>query len=90
MTKKAPKTSEKNLPSSEPKRLNVFERYLTVWVLVCMVIGVALGKLLPDVIATLSAMEFGKGSQVNVPIAIFIWLMIFSIFSRFSFISRGV
>ena len=46
MTKKAPKTSEKNLPSSEPKRLNVFERYLTVWVLVCMVVGVALGKLL--------------------------------------------
>ena len=34
-------------PVAEPKRLAFFERYLTVWVLVCMVVGVAFGKLLP-------------------------------------------
>ena len=34
------------LPSAEPKRLAFFERYLTVWVLLCMAVGVAFGKLL--------------------------------------------
>jgi len=51
-----------------PKRLAFFERYLTVWVFLCMVVGVALGKALPDVTAALSKLEFGQGSQVNVPI----------------------
>ena len=63
--------------TSPPKRLNFFERYLSLWVLVCMVVGVALGKLLPDFIATLSKLEFGEGSQVNVPVAVLIWLMIY-------------
>jgi len=89
MTKKAPKISEQNLPQSGPKRLNVFERYLTVWVLICMVIGVALGKFLPEITASLSAMEFGKGSQVNVPIAILIWLMIFPMMLKIDFGSLG-
>ncbi|HRV43713.1 MAG TPA: arsenical-resistance protein, partial [Smithellaceae bacterium] len=89
MTKKAPKISEQNLPSSEPKRLNVFERFLTVWVLICMVVGVALGKFLPDGIAALSKMEFGEGSQVNVPIAILIWLMIFPMMLKIDFGSLG-
>jgi len=89
MTKNAGNISEQNLPSSEPKRLNVFERYLTVWVLVCMVVGVALGKLLPGVTASLSAIEFGKGSQVNVPIAILIWLMIYPMMLKIDFRSLG-
>ncbi len=81
--------NEQNLPQAEPKRLNVFERYLTVWVLICMVVGVALGKFLPGLIASLSAMEFGKGSQVNVPIAILIWLMIFPMMLKIDFGSLG-
>ena len=44
-------------PAAESKRLAFFERYLTVWVLVCMVVGVAFGKLLPDVTAALSKLE---------------------------------
>jgi hypothetical protein len=56
--------------ASAPKRLAFFERYLTLWVLVCMVVGVVLGKLLPGVTSTLSKLEFGQGSQVNVPISI--------------------
>ena len=63
--------------SPAPKRLNFFERYLSLWVLICMVVGVALGKLLPGAISALSKLEFGQGSQVNVPIAVLIWLMIF-------------
>ena len=43
-----------NLPSDTPKRLNFFERYLSLWVLACMIVGVALGKLLPDFVASLS------------------------------------
>ena len=39
--------------AAAPKRLAFFERYLTVWVLVCMVVGVAFGKLLPGVTSTL-------------------------------------
>ena len=72
-----------------PKRLNFFERYLSLWVLVCMIVGVALGKFLPDLIAALSKLEFGKGSQVNVPIAVLIWLMIFPMMLKIDFGSLG-
>ncbi|HYV86274.1 MAG TPA: ACR3 family arsenite efflux transporter [Patescibacteria group bacterium] len=60
-----------------PKRLNLFERYLTIWVAGCMVIGVGLGKLAPAAVAALRRLEFGAGSQINAPIAILIWLMIY-------------
>jgi ACR3 family arsenite transporter len=78
-----------DLLSAAPKRLNFFERYLSLWVLVCMIVGVALGKLLPDVIATLSKLEFGQGSQVNIPIAVLIWLMIFPMMLKIDFGSLG-
>ena len=71
------------------KRLNFFERYLSVWVLACMVVGVAIGKLLPDVVAALSKLEFGQGSQVNVAIAVLIWLMIFPMMLKIDFGSLG-
>lgn len=72
-----------------PKRLNFFERYLSLWVLVCMVIGVAFGKLLPNVTASLSKLEFGQGSQVNVPIAVLIWLMIYPMMLKVDFGAIG-
>jgi ACR3 family arsenite transporter len=78
-----------NLLSDTPKRLNFFERYLSLWVLVCMIVGVALGKLLPDFIAALSKLEFGQGSQVNIPIAVLIWLMIFPMMLKIDFGSLG-
>ena len=73
----------------EPKRLAVFERYLTVWVLVCMVAGVAFGKLLPDLTASLGKLEFGQGSQVNVPIGILLWLMIYPMMLKVDFSAIG-
>src|SRR5687767_12365842 len=63
-------------PMGEPKRLNVFERYLSLWVGLCMVAGVALGYAAPGFMSGLRRLEFGDGSQINVPIAILIWLMI--------------
>ncbi len=89
MKGKSSKEQKHNSQASEPKRLNVFERYLTIWVLLCMVVGVALGKFLPEMTASLSALEFGKGSQVNVPIAILIWLMIFPMMLKIDFGSLG-
>src|ERR1022692_4261877 len=72
-----------------PKRLAFFERYLTVWVLLCMVVGVAFGKLLPDVTASLSKLEFGQGSQVNVPIGVLLWLMIYPMMLKVDFGAIG-
>jgi ACR3 family arsenite transporter len=59
------------------KRLNVFERYLSLWVVVCMAAGVALGKLLPGLTEGLRRLEIGEGSHINLPIAVLIWLMIY-------------
>lgn len=75
--------------SQPTKRLDFFERYLSLWVLACMVVGVALGKLLPAATAALSRLEFGAGSQVNVPIAVLIWLMIFPMMLKIDFGSLG-
>ena len=71
---------------SQPvKRLNFFERYLSLWVLACMVVGVALGKGLPGAVGALSHLQFGQGSQVNVPIAVLIWLMIYPMMLKIDF-----
>jgi ACR3 family arsenite transporter len=69
------------------KRLSPFERYLTLWVVLCMAVGIALGKLLPGMTDTLRTMEFGKGSQINIPIAILIWLMIYPMMLKIDFSS---
>lgn len=58
------------------KRLNVFERYLSLWVGLCMVAGVIIGAAVPGLTDALRRLEFGQGSHINVPIAILIWLMI--------------
>lgn len=69
------------------KRLNLFERYLTVWVGLCMVTGVALGKWAPSVAQSFRGLEFGSESHINVPIAILIWLMIIPMMMRVDFAS---
>jgi len=72
---------------AEPKRLNLFERYLSVWVGLCMVAGVAIGKAVPGLVQTLRSLEFGDGSHINVPIAVLIWLMIIPMMMRVDFAS---
>lgn len=67
------------------KRLNVFERYLTIWVALCMVAGVALGKLLPGFTDAVRRLEFGAGSQINVAIAVLIWLMVYPMMLKVDF-----
>lgn len=67
------------------KRMNVFERWLSVWVALCMVAGLAIGKLAPGAIHALQRLEFGSGSQINIPIAILIWLMIYPMMLKIDF-----
>jgi ACR3 family arsenite transporter len=74
-------------PPAVEKQLNPFERYLTVWVSLCMVAGVALGQLAPGLVQTLRAMEFGQGSHINLPIALLIWLMIVPMMMKVDFAS---
>jgi arsenite transporter len=53
--------------------MSVFERYLTVWVFLCIVAGIALGQLLPGAFQAIGRMEV---AQVNVPVGLLIWVMI--------------
>jgi ACR3 family arsenite transporter len=77
----AVKTAERH------KRLNFFERYLSFWVAACMIAGVLLGKFLPSLTSSLRQLEFGKGSQINLPIAVLIWLMIIPMMMKVDFTS---
>jgi ACR3 family arsenite transporter len=74
-----------------PKRLGGFERYLSLWVGLCMVGGVLLGKAVPALTSALRGLEFGAGSQINIPIAVLIWLMITPMMMKVDFASiRGI
>ena len=67
---------------STEKRLDFFERYLSLWVALCIVIGIGFGKVFPGVVDSLSKMEI---SHVNLPIAILIWLMIYPMMLKIDF-----
>ena len=62
--------------------MNVFERYLTVWVGLCIVVGIALGHFFPGAFQIIGAAEIAK---VNLPVAALIWLMIVPMLLRIDF-----
>ncbi|PHQ13843.1 ACR3 family arsenite efflux transporter [Marinobacter profundi] len=62
--------------------MGIFERYLSVWVALAIVTGVALGQLAPAVPETLSRFEY---AQVSIPIALLIWAMIFPMMAQIDF-----
>jgi len=64
--------------------ISFFERNLTLWVLLCMVGGVLLGRFLPAVPAALAKLEVAK---VSIPIAVLIWLMIYPMMMKVDFAS---
>ena len=69
--------------ATSPKRLNVFERWLSLWVALCMVGGRgARERSCPALTDALRRLEFGEGSQINVPIAVLLWLMIYPMMLR--------
>jgi len=57
---------------AEAKRPGLFERYLTLWVGICMLVGLLIGRVAPGLVDALRKMEFGSGSQISVPIAVLI------------------
>ena len=62
--------------------MNLFERYLTVWVLLCIVVGVLLGQWLPAPFLWLGGLEV---AQVNIPVGLLIWVMIIPMLLRIDF-----
>ena len=66
--------------------MSTFERYLTVWVALCIIAGVALGHFLPDVFQLIGAMEVAR---VNIPVAVLIWLMIIPMLVKIDFAALG-
>ena len=68
--------------SKEKGNISAFQRYLTVWVILCMVIGVLIGKYLPIIPSFLNRFEYAK---VSVPMALLIWLMIYPMMMKVDF-----
>ncbi|MBF0265557.1 MAG: ACR3 family arsenite efflux transporter [Gammaproteobacteria bacterium] len=62
--------------------MNIFERYLTIWVFICIIVGIALGSFFPSIFHQLAEMEI---AQVNMPVAILIWLMIIPMLLKIDF-----
>ncbi len=65
-----------------PLGMNTFERYLTLWVALCIIIGIGLGQSLPAVFQAIGALEIAK---VNLPVGILIWIMIIPMLLKIDF-----
>jgi len=62
--------------------MSTFERYLTVWVALCIIVGIALGHFFPTIFHVIGSAEIAK---VNMPVAILIWLMIIPMLVKIDF-----
>ena len=66
--------------------MSTFERYLTLWVALCIVVGIALGHWFPGVFHAVGALEIAK---VNLPVAVLIWLMVIPMLLKIDFAALG-
>lgn len=66
--------------------MNIFERYLTVWVFLCIVVGIALGQFMPEVFQAIGQMEIAK---VNLPVGLLIWVMVIPMLVKVDFGALG-
>lgn len=73
-------------PVSAKPAIGFFERYLTVWVALCIVVGIALGQALPEVFHAIGRMEY---AQVNLPVGFLIWVMIVPMLLKIDFGALG-
>jgi arsenite transporter len=78
-------TTNQVVGSQQPK-ISSFERNLTWWVLGCIVVGITFGKLAPDLFQTLGEI---KVAEVNLPVAVLIWLMIIPMLLKIDFSAMG-
>lgn len=72
--------------TSPPPAIGFFERYLTIWVALCIVVGIALGQWLPGVFRGIASLEVAK---VNVPVGVLIWVMIIPMLLKIDFAALG-
>lgn len=70
------------MSENKEQGISFFERYLTVWVIICMVLGILIGKYAPSIPAFLSTFEYAR---ISIPIAILIWLMIYPMMMKVDF-----
>lgn len=70
------------MSKSKDKSINAFQRYLSLWVVLCMVIGVLIGKFIPAIPSFLNQFEYAK---VSIPVAILIWVMIYPMMMKVDF-----
>ena len=76
-----------NMAATEPApTIGFFERYLTVWVALCIVAGVGLGQLLPDVFRAIGRLEV---AHVNLPVGLLIWVMVIPMLMKIEFRALG-
>lgn len=66
--------------------MNVFERYLTLWVFICIVVGIVVGQMFPDLFQAIAALEI---AQVNIPVGLLIWIMIIPMLIKIDFAALG-
>jgi len=69
-----------------PAPMSVFERYLTLWVFLCIVAGIALGQLFPGLFQAIGRMEV---AQVNLPVGLLIWVMVIPMLVKVDFSALG-
>jgi ACR3 family arsenite transporter len=62
--------------------MNIFERYLTLWVFLCIVVGIGAGQIMPDTFQAIGRLEF---AQVNLPVGLLIWVMIIPMLVKVDF-----
>ncbi len=72
--------------SAAPAPMSLFERYLTVWVCLCIVTGIVLGQWLPGVFQLIGSLEVAR---VNLPVGVLIWVMIIPMLVKVDFRSLG-
>lgn len=73
---------ENKMRSQRTKGIGFFQKYLSIWVALCMVVGVLIGKFLPQVPSFLNQFEYAK---VSIPTAILIWVMIYPMMMKVDF-----
>ena len=66
--------------------MNLFERFLTLWVFLCIVVGIALGQFFPAVFQAIGHMEY---AQVNLPVGLLIWVMVIPMLVKVDFAALG-
>jgi ACR3 family arsenite transporter len=72
-------------PCAKPA-MSTFERFLTLWVALCIVLGIALGHFFPDFFRAVGSAEIAR---VNLPVAVLIWLMIIPMLAKIDFAALG-